>query len=46
MIFKQTRVNGGEIHDSLKVASSECQSAGNSNKRGPGRLVAQSTLER
>ena len=27
--FKQTRVNGGIIYDSLKVTSSECQSNGN-----------------
>ena len=27
--FKQTRVNGGSIYDSLKVTSSECQSNGN-----------------
>ena len=26
--FKQTRVNGGSINDSLKVTSSECQSDG------------------
>ena len=30
--FKQTRVNGGSIHDSLKVTSSECQSDGNLNQ--------------
>ena len=29
-------------HDPLKVASSGCQSDGNSNKRRPSRLVAQS----
>ena len=27
--FKQTRVNGASIYDSLKVTSSECQSNGN-----------------
>ena len=27
--FKQTRVNGGSIYDSLKVTSSKCQSNGN-----------------
>ena len=32
MKFKRMRVNGGNSHDSLKVASSECLSNGNSNK--------------
>ena len=27
--FKQTRVSGGSIYDSLKVTSSECQRDGN-----------------
>ena len=27
--FKQTRVNGGNINDSLKVTGCECQSDGN-----------------
>ena len=36
------RVNGFRSHDPLKVASSGCQSDGNSNKRRPSRLVAQS----
>ena len=27
--FKETRVNGGSIYDSLKVTGSECQSDGN-----------------
>ena len=31
--FKQTRVNGARIYDSLKVTSPECESNGNSNKR-------------
>ena len=32
MKFKRVRVNGGNSHDSLKVASSECHSNGNSRE--------------
>ena len=42
--FKQTRVNGGSNNDLLKVASSECQSDGNSHKCRSSRVVAQRWL--
>ena len=32
--FKQTRVNGGSIYDSLKVINSDVKVLGISNKRG------------
>ena len=41
MKFKRIRVNGGDCHDSLKVASSECQSNENSNKCRSSCFVAQ-----
>ena len=42
MKFKRMRINGGNSHGLLKVASSACRSNGNSNKRQSTCLVSQS----